>query len=157
MHRDLIMHGCARPTIFITGRADVATSVQAMKGGALDFLIKPVQEAELVTAVSKAIEHDRYAREEDARLHDVRTRIASLTPKQREVLVHIVAGRRNREIAAEMHISEKTVKIHRSQVLAKLNARSNVDLARLLYGRSLDEAETLSDVLLKIGNGLITL
>jgi len=128
----LARKGDARPIIFITGKGDIATSVQAMKAGAVDFLTKPVLEEDLIAAVRKALERDRLAREEEARLASVGERLASLTPREHEVLASVVAGRLNKQIAAELQIAEKTVKVHRARVMAKMAVRSVAELVRVV-------------------------
>jgi FixJ family two-component response regulator len=128
----LASKGDSRPIIFITGQGDIATSVQAMKAGAIDFLTKPVREEELVAAVRRALERDRATREEEARLASVGERLASLTPREQEVLSSVVAGRLNKQIAAELGIAEKTVKVHRARVMAKMAVRSVAELVRIV-------------------------
>ena len=124
--------GDARPIIFITGQGDIATSVQAMKAGAVDFLTKPVRDEDLIEAVTRALERDRATREEEARLASVGERLASLTPREQEVLSSVVAGRLNKQIAAELGIAEKTVKVHRARVMAKMAVRSVAELVRVV-------------------------
>jgi FixJ family two-component response regulator len=103
-----------------------------MKAGAIDFLTKPVREEELVAAVRRALERDRATREEEARLASVGERLASLTPREQEVLSSVVAGRLNKQIAAELGIAEKTVKVHRARVMAKMAVRSVAELVRIV-------------------------
>jgi len=119
------------PIVFLTGHATVASSVRAMKAGAVDFLTKPVKRDTLLDAVQRALARDatqRAAREEADRLH---VRFASLTQRQREVFDRIVAGKLNKQIADELGIAERTVKREREQVMAKLDANSAADLGRL--------------------------
>jgi FixJ family two-component response regulator len=114
------------PVVFLTGRGDVASSVSAMKAGAVDFLTKPVEPAELLKAVRAALErHDsgRLRRQAEAR-H------ASLTARERSVFEHVVAGKANKQIARALGITERTVKMHRAQVMAKMQAASLADLVR---------------------------
>ena len=132
LHCTLNSERYSRPTIFITGRGDIATSVRAMKAGAMDFLTKPVPEKELVCAIRKAIEFDLHCRDEGARAAALSARIATLTPREREVFARMVEGRLNRQIALEMKISEKTVKVHRGQVMTKMGANSLFDLVRIM-------------------------
>jgi FixJ family two-component response regulator len=123
--------GIMLPIVFLTGHADVASSVRAMKAGAVDFLTKPVKRDILLDAVQRALARDatqRAAREEADRLH---VRFASLTQRQREVFDRIVAGKLNKQIADELGIAERTVKREREQVMAKLDASSAADLGRL--------------------------
>jgi FixJ family two-component response regulator len=126
----LASQGDNRPIVFITGQGDIPTSVQAMKSGAIDFLTKPVHEKDLITAVRRALELDRLAREEEARLASVGERLASLTPREHEVLASVITGRLNKQIAAELRIAEKTVKVHRARVMAKMAVRSVAELVR---------------------------
>ena len=116
--------GCRQPVIFISGRGDVRSSVSAMKAGALDFLTKPFDEMELLSAVQRALLRDREMRQ-------ARERVALLTPRERQVLDQVIEGRLNKQIAAALGISEKTVKVHRSRVMEKTAARSTAELVRL--------------------------
>ena len=122
---------CARPIVFITGRGDIPTSVRAMKGGAVDFLTKPVNDRDLLAAVRNAIEIDRVAREAQVEMGALRQRLASLTPREREVFTHVVAGRLNKQIAADLGTVEKTIKVHRARMMAKMAVRSLADLVRV--------------------------
>jgi FixJ family two-component response regulator len=127
----LQQRGIKLPIVFLSGRADVASSVAAMKAGAVDFLTKPVKRATLLEAVQRALDLDarqRTSREDAEHLH---VRFASLTPRQRTIFDHIVAGKLNKRIAYELGISERTVKRDREQVMAKLDANSAADLGRL--------------------------
>lgn len=128
----LATRGDKRPIIFISGRGDVATGVRAMKAGAVDFLIKPVMEKDLLEAVDRALEHDRMSREEGATIAAVGERLANLTPREHEVLARVIAGRMNKQIAAELRIAEKTVKVHRARVMSKMAARSVAELVRTM-------------------------
>jgi FixJ family two-component response regulator len=123
--------GDVRPIIFITGKGDIATSVQAMKAGAVDFLTKPVHQDDLIGAVQRALERDLRSRDEGKRIASISVRLASLTPREQEVLGSVVAGRLNKQIAAELGIAEKTVKVHRGRVMAKMAVRSVADLVRM--------------------------
>jgi FixJ family two-component response regulator len=124
---------CKRPIVFITGRGDIPTSVRAMKSGAVDFLTKPVNDRDLLAAVHHAIERDRVAREAQVEMGALKQRLASLTPREREVLVHVVAGRLNKQIAADLGTVEKTInnKVHRVQIMEKMEVRSLADLVRI--------------------------
>ena len=102
-----------------------------MKGGAVDFLTKPVNDQDLLAAVRNAIEIDRLAREAQVEVDALRQRLASLTPREREVLVHVVAGRLNKQIAADLGIVEKTIKVHRARIMEKMAVRSLADLVRI--------------------------
>jgi RNA polymerase sigma factor (sigma-70 family) len=127
----LSRQGVALPVVFLTGHGDVASSVSAMKTGAVDFLQKPVERAALLDAIQRALARDaaqRAAREEAKALN---ARLASLTPREREVFTHVVAGRLNKQIAAALGIAERTVKAERAQVMAKLQVGSAAELGRL--------------------------
>ena len=123
--------GCILPIIFLTGHGDVSKSVQAMKQGAFDFLSKPAKDKDLLTAVRAAFEKDTFARQEQAKLSEIRARIDTLTPREREVLEHVVSGKLNKQIAADMGITEATVKMHRAHVMEKMKVQSVAELARL--------------------------
>jgi FixJ family two-component response regulator len=128
LQRALACIGDPCPIIFISGRGDVPSSVRAMKGGAVDFLIKPFDQAQLLDAVRKAIDQDRSARAARAERCSVGARVAVLTPREREVMAHVVAGHLNKQIAAELHIAEKTVKVHRARVMKKMDVDSVAEL-----------------------------
>jgi FixJ family two-component response regulator len=119
------------PIIFISGHADVPMSVRAMKSGAIEFLTKPLPEQELLDAIQTGIERDRARRQEAKVVAELRERFDSLTPREREVLALVVTGRRNKQIAAQANMSEMTVKVHRSQIMRKMRAKSLVDLVRM--------------------------
>jgi FixJ family two-component response regulator len=112
------------PVIFVTGYSDVATSVRAMKAGALEFLTKPFGDDVLLDAIGQALERSRRALEHDANMRALRERYASLTPREREVMVLVVSGLLNKQVAGELGISETTVKAHRGQVMRKMKADS---------------------------------
>jgi FixJ family two-component response regulator len=120
-----------RPVIFITGRGDVPTSVRAMKAGAIDFLTKPVGAEDLVEAIARACQQDAKLRQEHAERAAIAAKIARLTPREREVLTHVVAGRLNKQIAGDLGTVEKTIKVHRSRIMEKLGVRTVADLVRL--------------------------
>jgi FixJ family two-component response regulator len=119
------------PVIFITGHGDIPMSVQAMKAGATEFLTKPFRDQDLLDAIGKAIERDRAARAERAEGADLRAHLDSLTPRELEVMTMVVAGLLNKQIAGELGISEKTIKVHRGQVMQKMHARSLAELVRI--------------------------
>ena len=116
------------PIIFITGHGDIPMSVRAMKAGAVEFLTKPIREQDLVDAVQVALQRDRIRRESEAELSTVRTKFDSLTPREREVFVLVTSGLMNKQIAGDLGISEIMVKVHRGNVMRKMNAASLADL-----------------------------
>jgi FixJ family two-component response regulator len=131
LQRTLGAMGSTLPIVFLTGHADVSTSVVAMKSGAIDFLEKPVREEHLVAALERALEHDARTRVELGQRALVEGRYATLTEREREVLVEIVAGKLNKQTARELGIAERTVKLHRARVLEKMGAGSVADLVRM--------------------------
>ena len=128
---DLYKAGIHVPVIFITGYGDIPMSVQAMKAGAVDFLTKPFRDQDLLDAVATAIERDRQRREEEQRNLHLQERFNSLTPREREVMGFVTAGLMNKQVAAELGISEITVKIHRGHIMHKMEAKSLADLVRM--------------------------
>lgn len=126
----LRVNGSAIPIVFLTGHSDVPSSVQAMKHGALDFLTKPVHDDDLLAAVRAAIERDVVLRRARAELDDILQRLATLTPREREVLIHVVSGQLNKQIAGDLGTVEKTIKVHRAGVMDKMGAHSVADLVR---------------------------
>ena len=123
--------GISIPIIFISGYGDVRTTVRAMKGGAIEFLTKPLHDQELLEVVYSALQKDKARREEDDMLSQLRVKFSSLTNRESEVMALVVTGRLNKQIAADLGISEVTVKLHRGQVMRKMRARSVVELARM--------------------------
>jgi FixJ family two-component response regulator len=119
------------PVIFITGYADVPMSVRAMKAGAVEFLTKPVRHQDLLDAIQRAIEQDRARREEEQVVAELRAVFETLTRREREVITLVVAGRLNKQIAAEIGLSEATVKLHRGQAMRKMGAQSLAALVRM--------------------------
>src|ERR1700730_3812621 len=117
--------------VFITGHGDIPTSVRAIKAGAVDFLTKPFNEADLMRAIHTAIAQDRDARRKRAELAELRQRLMSLTPRESQVLPLIVSGLLNKQAAAELGISEVTIQIHRSRIMQKMAAESFADLVRM--------------------------
>lgn len=132
LQQTLAARGSALPIIFLTGRADVPMCVQAMKRGAADFLTKPVKDTDLLAAIRRALEHDRNARQTRAELEDIRARVASLTPREREVLRHVATGRLNKQIASDLGTVENTIKVHRRRVMEKMRVASVAELVRLV-------------------------
>jgi len=127
----LTAKGSAIPIIFLTGRGDIPMSVQAMKGGALDFLTKPVNDEDLLKTVAAALEKDRFQRQSSAELDEIHERLATLTPREREVLTHVVSGQLNKQIANDLGTVEKTIKVHRARVMEKMKVNSVAELVRL--------------------------
>ncbi len=127
----LAASGCQRPIIFVSGHGDVPSSVRAMKAGAVDFLTKPVSEENLLAAIRRAIDRDRLMRHARAELQAIGERLSTLTPREREVMQHVVSGQLNKQIAADLGTVEKTVKVHRSRVMEKMGVRSLADFVRM--------------------------
>jgi FixJ family two-component response regulator len=123
--------GVHRPVIFLTGKGDIPTSVRAMKAGAIDFLTKPVSSDVLLEAIARAEKTDAEARRHRAELAAIEAKLATLTPREREVLTHVAAGRLNKQIAGDLGTVEKTIKVHRSRMMEKLGVRTVADLVRL--------------------------
>jgi FixJ family two-component response regulator len=119
------------PIIFITGHGSIPMSVRAMKSGAVEFLTKPFREEDLITAMRQALERDRSTKQKRAELAGLRARMQKLTPREREVLGLVVAGRMNKQIAAELGTAEQTIKQHRGRVMKKLGVDSVAELVRL--------------------------
>jgi FixJ family two-component response regulator len=127
----LATSGCARPIVFITGRGSIPMSVQAMRAGAVNFLPKPVRLAELVAAIREAFDRDARVRQLGAQRAAVESRLTALTTREREVLDLVVAGKMNKQIAAELGAAEKTIKVHRGRVMRKMQVRSVAELVTL--------------------------
>ena len=119
------------PIIFITGFGDIPMSVKAMKAGAVEFLTKPIREQDLLDAVRAALDRDRKRREQDDRIHNLHVRFDRLSSRERQVMTLVAAGWMNKQAAAEIGISEITVKVHRHNMMKKLNAKSIPDLVRM--------------------------
>jgi FixJ family two-component response regulator len=123
--------GVHPPIVFLTGHGDIPSTVQAIQGGAVDFLTKPVGESDLIAAVRAAIQRDREQRSTRAELADLVRRYSALTPREREVLPLVVSGLLNKQAAAELGISEITLEIHRGKIMHKMEATSFADLVRI--------------------------
>jgi FixJ family two-component response regulator len=127
----LAAKGSSLPIIFLTGQGDVPSSVKAMKHGAIDYLGKPVDGRDLIEAIRGGFEKDRIARQLDTELTEIRRRIATLTPREYQVLRHVLSGQLNKQIAADLGTVEKTIKVHRARVMEKVEAGSLAELVRL--------------------------
>lgn len=131
LQREMVERGIHVPVIFITGHGDIAMSVQAMKAGAVEFLTKPFRDQELLDAVRSGIHRDREGRKERTELAALREGLSHLTRRERQVMALVVAGLLNKQIALRLGTSEKTIKIHRSQVMRKMRADSLAELVRM--------------------------
>ncbi|HEV8422148.1 MAG TPA: response regulator [Chthoniobacterales bacterium] len=131
LQQALLETGSERPIIFLSGKGDVSTSVRAMKAGAVDFLTKPVKREALFSAVVRAAKVDALSRQKRDESKSIGDRLATLTHREREVLEYVIAGRLNKQIAASLGTVEKTVKVHRGRMMAKLAVKSVADLVRL--------------------------
>jgi FixJ family two-component response regulator len=138
---ELAKAGIHIPIIFITGHGDIPMTVRAMKAGAVEFLAKPFRDQDLLDAVQVALERHRSRRAEDKAVHDLRTRFESLTPREQEVIGLVTAGLMNKQVAAELGVSEITVKVHRGNVMKKMGARSLADLVRMADALGLRRAK----------------
>lgn len=130
LHDRILERGIHHPVIYLTGHCSVSISVKAMKSGALDFLEKPVDEALLLPAIENAISRHTHARAARAKLQEARTRLMRLSAREREVMDHVIAGRLNKQIAIDLGIAEKTVKVHRGRVMKKMEVRSVAQLVQ---------------------------
>jgi FixJ family two-component response regulator len=130
--RDLGAAGIHLPIVFITGYGDVPMTVQAMKAGAVEFLTKPFRDQDFLDAVNVGLTRDRARRADEAALRALKTRFEALTPRELEILLRVVDGRLNKQIAGEMNITETTVKVHRSNAMRKIDAASFADLCRMV-------------------------
>ena len=129
--RELATANVNLPIVFITGHGDIPMTVQAMKGGAIEFLTKPFLEQDLLDAIQLGLERDRSRRKNETALGDLRARFETLSPREREIMVHVVRGRLSKQIAGDFGISETTVKVHRSNLTHKMKARSLSELTRM--------------------------
>jgi FixJ family two-component response regulator len=141
LQRTLLARGIDRAIVFVTGQGDIPTTVQAMKAGAVTFLSKPVQRAELVAAVREAFVRDAVGRAQHREREDFVRRLARLTPRERQVLDLVVTGLLNKQIAAELGAAEKTIKVHRGRIMEKMQVRTATALVGLL-----SRAETRADL-----------
>ncbi len=128
---ELARAGIQIPIIFITGHGDIPMTVRAMKAGAVEFLTKPFRDQELLDAVQLGLERDRSRRQSAGALSDLRARLATLSPREQEIMAMVTAGLMNKQIAGDLGVSEVTVKVHRGNVMRKMDARSLADLVRM--------------------------
>ena len=131
LQRELAAANRELPIIFITGHGDIPMSVQAMKGGAIEFLTKPFRDQELLDAVQLGLSRDQVRRENQKALAALRQRFESLSPREREIMVQVTLGRLSKQIAGDIGIAEATVKVHRSRLMHKMKARSLPELSRM--------------------------
>ena len=129
------------PIIFMTGHGDIPMSVRAMKAGAVDFLTKPFRDQDMLDAVVAAIERDRRRREQDTELSGLRASFETLSPREREIMALVTSGLMNKQVAAEVGLSEITVKIHRGSVMRKMNAKTLADLVRMAEALQISPAK----------------
>jgi FixJ family two-component response regulator len=139
---DLAAAGIYIPIIFMTGHGDIPMSVQAMKAGAVDFLTKPFRHQEMIDAVGRALAADKQRRSEQKTVSELRVLYGSLTVREREVMALVSSGLRNKRIAADLGVSEITVKVHRLHVMRKMQARSLADLVRIADALGLSGRQT---------------
>jgi FixJ family two-component response regulator len=130
--RELAAAGATLPIVFVTGHGDIPMSVQAIKAGAVEFLTKPLREQDLLDAISVGLARDRVRRQNDKTLSELRARFEVLTPRERDILVRVAEGRLNKQIAGELGITETTVKVHRSNMMRKMEAASVPQLCRMV-------------------------
>ena len=131
LQRDLAAANRELPIIFITGHGDIPMSVRAMKGGAIEFLTKPFRDQDLLDAIEAGLARDRARRQKEKDLAAVKERFGSLSPREREIMIHVARGRLSKQIAGDIGIAEATVKVHRSRLMRKMKARSLPELARM--------------------------
>ena len=129
--RELAAANIQFPVVFITGHGDIRMSVQAMKGGAIEFLTKPFRDQDFLDAIHVGLARDRARRENDQALSAVKARFEALTPREREIMIQVVRGRLSKQIAGDLNISEITVKVHRSNMMRKMKAESLPELGRI--------------------------
>jgi FixJ family two-component response regulator len=129
-HQEIVNSGMRIPVVFMTGHGDIEMGVKAMKAGALDFLAKPFKDQDMLDAVAQALAQNSAGLAAEAALADLRALYRSLSPREKEVMAFVLSGLMNKQIASEMNLSEITVKVHRGQVMRKMNARSMPDLVR---------------------------
>src|SRR3984893_11774105 len=131
LQRELAAANRELPIIFITGHGDIPMSVQAMKGGAIEFLTKPFRDQDLIDAIQLGLSRDRVRRENERALAALRERFGSLSPREREIMIQVVQGRLSKQIAHDLGVSENTVKVHRSNLMRKMSVRSLPELGQM--------------------------
>jgi FixJ family two-component response regulator len=131
LQRELAATNRELPIIFITGHGDIPMTVQAMKGGAIEFLTKPFRDQHLLDAIQLGLSCDRVRRENEKALASLRERFSSLTPRERDIMIQVARGRLSKQIAGDIGITEATVKVHRSRAMQKMKARSLPELGRM--------------------------
>jgi FixJ family two-component response regulator len=131
LQRELQAANVQLPIVFITGHGDIPMSVQAMKGGAIEFLTKPFREQDLLDAIQAGLDRDRARRANEKALTALRKRFEALTPREQEIMIQVAQGRLSKQIAADMGITETTVKVHRSNLMRKMKAGSLPELGRM--------------------------
>jgi FixJ family two-component response regulator len=140
--RELAAADIQLPIIFITGHGDIPMSVQAMKGGAIEFLTKPIRDQELLDAIQLGLTRDRVRRENESALADLRRRFETLSPREREIMIQVAQGRLSKQIAGDIGIAEPTVKIHRSKAMRKMNAHSLPEFCHMVAKLNLVPAKS---------------
>src|SRR5882762_3463079 len=131
--RELAAANRELPIIFVTGHGDIPMSVQAMKGGAIEFLTKPFRDQELVDAIQLGLSRDRTRLENESAFAALRDRFGSLSPREREIMIHVARGRLSKQIAGDIGIAETTVKVHRSRAMRKMNVRSLTEFGQMAH------------------------
>ena len=133
LQRELAAANRGLPIIFITGHGDIPMSVQAMKGGAIEFLTKPFRDQDLLDAIQLGLSRDRVRRENEKALATLRERFASLSPRERDIMIQVARGRLSKQIAGDIGIAETTVKVHRSRAMRKMNVRSLTEFGQMAH------------------------
>ncbi len=145
LQEEIVSRDLPMPIIFVTALYDIPSSVRAMKKGAIDFLTKPFEEKDLLEAIQTALQKDRKRRSDSEEFAQAKRRVALLTPREQEILSHVIAGKLNKQTAFDLDISERTVKAHRSQIKHKLSADSVAELVRLSEKAGIQPATSAGD------------